>query len=37
MEPLLLRHSVTEAQDAWDTGMRPILVVGDDLRAYVAV
>ncbi|HMQ74471.1 MAG TPA: hypothetical protein PKE21_05405 [Flavobacteriales bacterium] len=36
MEPLPLRHSVTEAQDAWDTGMRPILVVGDDLRAYVA-
>lgn len=36
MEPLPLRHSVSEAQDAWDTGMRPILVVGDDLRAYVA-
>ncbi len=36
METLPLRHSVADAQDAWETGMRPILVVGDDLRAYVA-
>jgi hypothetical protein len=36
MEQLPIRHSVTDIQQVWDTGLAPVLVIADDMQPYVA-